>query len=196
MAEDYAQLIAEEFNGHVDVVIGDSTGGMIGFCLAARHPDVFGRIVIAVAAHSMTEEANAANLEQARLLSEGRKTDAAAALVNLMYPAVRPRWVSRLLARMTAWVSFSAAYDPDDIVVGAEAVNAFDGREILPEIGVPVLLVCGDKDRWFATEAYRETADLIPDCTLRVYEGKDHLGAMFDKRLPRDVLDFVHQPSQ
>ncbi len=75
----------------------------------------------------------------------------------------------------------------------ADAVNAFDGREILPEISVLVLLVCGDRDRWFAKEVYEETARLIPGCTLKLYPGKDHLGALFDRRFPQDVLDFVRQ---
>ena len=62
----------------------------------------------------------------------------------------------------------------------------------LPALQVPVLLVCGEKDRWATKEVYEQAADLIPECTLKMmYEGKDHLGAMFDKRLPRDVLDFV-----
>jgi pimeloyl-ACP methyl ester carboxylesterase len=193
MAEDYAKLIAEEFGGKIDVVVGDSTGGMIGFHLAARHPDVFGHIVIAVAAYSMTDEGRAANLASARLLSAGRKTDAAAALVTLMYPGIRPAWIARLLAWAVAQVSFTAAFNPRDVLVGAEAVNAVDAREILRSISVPVLLVCGDRDRWFAREAYQQTADLIPHCTLKMYEGKDHMGAMFDKRLPRDVLGFVQK---
>ncbi len=194
MAEDYASLIAEDFGGKVDVVVGDSTGGMIGFYLAARHPNAFGHIVIAVAACSMTDEANAANLAFARLLSAGRKTDAAAALVTLMYPGIRPKWIAQLLAWAVARVSFAAAFDPRDVQVAAAAVNAFDAREILSSIDVPVLLVCGDKDRWFAREVYQQTADLIPNCTLKMYEGKDHMGTMFDKRLPRDVLDFVQHP--
>lgn len=193
MAEDYATLIVEEFDGKVDVVVGDSTGGMIGFYLAARHPQVFGHIVIAVAAYTMTDAANAANLESARLLSLGRKTDAAAALVSLMYPGLRPAWIARLVAWGVARVSFAAAFDPGDVMVAAEAVAAFDAREVLPAIRVPVLLVCGDRDRWFATDAYRQTADIIPDCTLKMYSGKDHIGAMSDKRLPRDVLDFVER---
>ena len=78
--------------------------------------------------------------------------------------------------------------------VAAEALNAFDGREVLPLISVPVLLVCGEKDRWATREIYEQAAGLIPECTLKMYEGKDHLGAMFDKRLPRDVLDFVRHP--
>ena len=194
MAEDYARLIVEEFGGKVDVVVGDSTGGMIGFYLSARHPEVFDHVVIAVAAYTMTEAANAANLDSARLLSVGRKNDAAAALLALQYPDIRPRWVTCLLAWAVARVSF-AAYDAHDVLVAAEAVNGFDGREILPSIAVPVLLVCGDRDRFFTKEAYEETADLIADCTLRMYPGKDHIGAMSDKRLPRDVLDFVRHPS-
>jgi pimeloyl-ACP methyl ester carboxylesterase len=194
MAEYYAKLIDEEFDGTVDVVVGDSTGGMIGFYLAARHPDVFRHLVVAVAAYAMSEEAKKANVESARLLSLGRKTDAAAALVTLMYPGLRPAWMARLLASAVARVSFSATVDPHDALVAADAVSAFDARGVLPSIGVPVLLVCGDKDRWFPKEMYLETAHLIPDCTLRMYRGRDHIGAMSDKRLPRDVLDFVQHP--
>ncbi len=190
MAEDYARLIVEEFAGKADVVVGDSGAGMIGFYLAALHPDVFGHIVIAVPG-PMTEAANAANLEFARLLSAGRKADAAAVLVTLQRPGIRSRWVIRLFAWVVARVGLAAAYEPSDILVSAEALNDFDGRQILPTIPVPLLLVCGEKDRWATKEIYEQTADLIPDCTLKMYEGKDHLGAMFDKRLPRDVLDFV-----
>ncbi len=190
MAEDYARLIAGEFGGKADVVVGVSGEGVIGFYLAAWHPDVFGHIVI-VAPGPMTEAANATNLEFARLLSAGRKADAAAVLVTLQRPDIRSRWVIRLLAWVVARVGLAATYQPRDVLVSAEALNAFDGRATLPSIPVPVLLVCGEKDRWASREVYEQTADLIPECTLKMYEGKDHLGAMFDKRLPRDVLDFV-----
>lgn len=194
MASDYAGLIAGELDGKVDLLVGDSTGGLIGFYLAAQHPCLFGHIAIIVAGYTMTEAAKAANLESARLLSAGRKTDAAAAVVTFLYPGIGVPWVTRLLAAVVARVSFAAAYDPSDVLVTATAVNAFDGREILPTIVVPVLLVCGDRDRFFATEVCQQTAELIPDCTLRLYEGKDHLGTMFSKRLPRDVLEFVRHP--
>jgi hypothetical protein len=56
-----------------------------------------------------------------------------------------------------------------------------------------VLLVCGDRDMYIPKELYEETARLIPDCTLRMYEGIGHVGAVRDERFPRDVLDFVRQ---
>ena len=80
-----------------------------------------------------------------------------------------------------------------DAIVEADGHAAFDAREILPDIRVPVLLVGGDRDRFTPREVYEETARLIPDCTLRIYEGKDHLRVTSDKRFARDVLDFVRQ---
>lgn len=195
MAEDYARVIAEEFGGKVDLVIGESTGGVIGFCLAARHADLFGHIVIGVAGYTMTEQGKAANRDSARLLSEGRRTEAAAVLGSLMYPGIRriPAPVARVLAAIVARVNYAAPYIPSDVIIVADAVNAFDGRAILPEISVPVLLVCGDRDRWFAKEVYEETARLIPGCTVKLYLGKNHFGTMFNRRFPQDVLDFVRQ---
>jgi hypothetical protein len=67
------------------------------------------------------------------------------------------------------------------------------GCDARPDISVPVLLVCGDQDLYFPKEVYEETARLIPDCTLRMYEGIGHVRAAFDKRLAQDVLDFVRQ---
>ena len=81
------------------------------------------------------------------------------------------------------------------MMVEAEAEMAFDAREILADISVPVLLVCGDADMYIPKELYAETARLIPDCTLRMYEGIGHVGAIRDKRFPQDVLDFVRQRS-
>jgi pimeloyl-ACP methyl ester carboxylesterase len=189
MAEDYAGLIVEEFDGKVDLVVGDSGGGMIGFCLAAQHPDLFAHIAIVVAGYTLDEAYKAANLESARLNSAGRRTDAAVAMVSFMFPDLRPPLVARLLALVMGRVILSAG--SDDLLVGAEALSAFDGWEILPTITVPVLLVCGDRDRFVTKLVYEKTADMIPDCTLRLYEGKDHLGALFDKRTPSEILDFA-----
>ena len=112
-------------------------------------------------------------------------------MVAVMFPQVRVGWVQRLMALVVGRVSFPADVEPGDVVAGAEALSAFDGREVLPSIEVPVLLVGGDRDRSVSEEIYRETAGLIPDCTLRIYAGKDHLGTISNPQLPRDVLDFV-----
>jgi pimeloyl-ACP methyl ester carboxylesterase len=191
LGDDYAELIAEEFDGRVDVVVGDSGGGMIGMTLAAGHPDRFGHIAIVAAGRILSEEVRVATVESAHLLAEGRRTEAAEVMVAVMFPQVRIGWVQRLMALVVGRVSFPASVVPADVVAGAEALSSFDGREVLPTIAVPVLLVGGDRDRSVSEEIYRETAGLIPDCTLRIYTGKDHLGTISNPQLPRDVLDFV-----
>ena len=110
-------------------------------------------------------------------------------MVDFMFPGLRPPFIARLLAWVMGRVVLSAG--SNDLVVGAEALNAFDGQEILPTIPVPVLLVCGDRDKMVSKEIFEQTADLIPDCTLVLYEDRDHLGALFDKRTPGEIIEFA-----
>jgi len=195
MAEDYAGLIADEFGGKVDLVVGVSYGGVIGFHLAARHPDRFGHIAIVGAAYDANEQGKTLDYDFARLLSEGRNGEAGALMLRFMAPSLRVPGVARVLGAVLVRLMYGEThpYFASDMMVEAEAEMAFDAREVLPDISVPVLLVCGDEDMYIPKEVYEETARLIPDCTLRMYEGIGHVGAVRDKRFPQDVLDFVRQ---
>ena len=194
MADDYAGLVANELNGKVDLVVGVSNGGMIGFYLAARHPDRFGHIAIAVAGYEMSEGGKTLDHDFARLLSEGRSGEAGALMVRHMVPALRVPGLARVAgALMGRSMRGDHPSFASDVMVEAEAEVAYDARDVLPAIAVPVLLVCGDEDLYFPKEVYEETARLVPDCTLRMYEGSGHVGAIRDRRFPRDVLEFVRQ---
>jgi pimeloyl-ACP methyl ester carboxylesterase len=201
MAEDYAGLIADEFDGKVDLVIGEeASGGMIGFCLAAHHPDRFGHLAVMLAGYRLSEQAKVAELDFARLLGEGRRSEAGAEVVREMYPGLRVPGVARVVGAVLGRLFFGEThphpYFPSDVMVEAEAVAAFDAREVLPEIRVPVLLIGCDRDFDFPKDVYEETARLIPDCTLRMYENETVMQAGSDKRLPRDVLEFVRQQAR
>ncbi len=195
MADDYAGLIDDQFGGRVDLVVGESYGGMVGFYLAARHPDRFGHIAINVAGYEVSEEGKTLDHDFARLLSEGRNGEAGALLLGALGPGNRLPGVARVLGAVMGRLMFAEThpYFASDVMVEAEAEVACDAREVLSSIPVPVLLVCGDQDLYFPKAVYEETARLIPDCTLRMYEGIGHVGAATDKRFPRDVLDFVRQ---
>jgi pimeloyl-ACP methyl ester carboxylesterase len=195
IADDYAGLIADQFDGKVDLVVGVSYGGMVGFYLGARHPDRFGHVAICVAGYEVSERGKALDYEFARLQSEGRNGAAAALLLRDLGPAVGVPGVTRALGALMGRFMFGEThpYFASDVMVEADAEVACDARDVLPAISVPVLLVCGDEDVYFPKEVYEETARLIPDCTLRMYEGVGHVGTVMDKRFPRDVLDFVRQ---
>jgi pimeloyl-ACP methyl ester carboxylesterase len=195
MADDYAGLVADQFAGKVDLVVGVSMGGMIGFYLAARHPERFGHIAIAVAGYEVSEQGKSLDYDFARLLSEGRNGEAGALMVRNMAPGLRVPGLARVLGAVMGRMMAGEAHPSfaSDVMIEAEAEVACDARDVLPDITVPVLLVCGDEDLYFSKEVYEETARLIPDCTLRMYEGAGHVGATRDGRLPEDVLDFVRQ---
>jgi pimeloyl-ACP methyl ester carboxylesterase len=194
MADDYGQLIADAFDGKVDLVLGMSTGGQIGFYLAARHPDRFGHVVIAAAGYEDSPRAKDILLPSATLLSEGKVGEATALMLADMYPSW-PRAVVGVLGTVMGRSMYGRPhpYFANDVMVEAEAEMACDARDVLPIIPVPVLLVGGDRDPYFPKEVYEETARLIPDCTLRLYEGKGHEGVLSGERFARDVLDFVGQ---
>ena len=198
MAEDYAGLIADEFGGKVDLVVGVSYGGVIGFHLAARHPDRFGHIAIVGAAYDANEQGKTLDYDFAKLLSEGRNGEAGALMLRFMAPSLRVPGVARVLGAVLVRLMYGEThpYFASDVMIEAEAVTAFDVWEVLSEIPVPVLLIGCDKDPEFSKEVYEETARLIPDCTLRLYRGKTGFQAVMDKRLPQDVLDFVGQRSR
>jgi len=198
MADDYARLIADELGGKVDVVLGTSYGGMIGLYLAACHPDRFDHIAIAVAGYQVSERGRTADYDFARRLSDGNTVEAFTALFKFMYPNLRLPGVARVFGALMGRLAYrdTHPYFETDVMVEAEAEVAFNAREILPDISGPVLLVGGGQDLFFPREVIEETARLIPDCTLRIYEGKGHLQAASDKRLPRDLLAFVSQRSR
>lgn len=191
MADDYGQMIADEFDDRVDAALGVSTGGMIAFHLAARHPARLGRIAIAVAGYVANGPGSAGDLTYARLLSEGRTGEAIASMFNAVFPNW-PRGSGRVLGALMAPFVYRDAHPSfrSDTLVEAEAEMAFNAREILPDISIPVLLVGAAEDQFFTKEVVEETARLIPDCTFKLYEGKDHLAGVSDERLPQDVFDF------
>ena len=192
MARDYARLIEVEFDGTVDIVLGASYGGLIAQYLAANHPGCFRHGVIASAACCVSDAGKDIDYGFAENSSQGKKAEAGTIMVTGLLPKLRFRWLARSLGFFAGRLRSGAHEDfRSDVLIEADAEVAFDSRELLPTITTPVLLIAGNRDVYFPRSLLEETARLIPDCTLKIYEGKGHVGAMSDKRLPKDVLEFV-----
>lgn len=190
-ADDYAHLIVDEFGGRVDLVVADSQGGVIGFALASRHPHLFGSVAAVAASHCLEPNARDVSLQAARLLSQGRRAEAAQAMLGLQNPWLQGSWILRLVAPVMGHVFYPTEYDRGDVLVTAHAVNDPDVADLLPPITVPVLLVCGDKDHFASAALYEQTARLIPHARLMMYPGKGHLGTISDPQLAPDILNFA-----
>lgn len=192
MADDYAQVVAEQFGGRVDLVVGESFGGMVAQQLAVRHPERLGRLVLVVAGCEASEWGKDVDTRMATALARGDATGCGTAFTEYVLPADRLRPLRSLLGPLVGRVMFAdQPCPPGDVLVELEAETSFDSRAVLPGVRVPVLIVSGTRDRFFPPAIIDETAALIPDCTVVRYEGKGHLGAGTDKRVARDVLAFA-----
>ena len=195
MADDYARVIAEEFGGRVDLVVGESYGGMVAQYLAARHPERLGRVVLVIAGCEVSAWGKDVDSRLATALARGDATGCGMAFSEYVLPGDRLRWLRRLAAPLVGRALFGHEQcPPADVLVERQAELDFDSRPVLPAIRVPVLLISGSRDRFFPPAVIEETAALIPGSTVIRYRGKGHLGTGTDKRVARDVLAFVDGP--
>lgn len=192
MADDYAQVINEEFGGRVDVVVAESFGGMIAQYLAALHPDSFGHIAMVVTAAELSDWGKDVDARMAEALTSGDTDGAGTVFAEYLLPGGRLQWLRRLIGPFISRRLLTGSdYPPEDVLTEVQAEVTFNSRAVLPRIQRPVLLLCGGSDQFFPRDVAQETAELIPDCTLVWYEGKGHLRAASSGRIAKDVLAFV-----
>ncbi|MBM3940264.1 MAG: alpha/beta fold hydrolase [SAR202 cluster bacterium] len=179
MADDYADMVRDEFGGPVRV-IGISTGGSIAQHFAADHPELVRRLVLYSAAHRLGDEGRRFQRRLAELAGARRWAALAAESLAFMYlpkrglarrAAVPATWLVRLLAVAL----FRPPSDASDYLVTIEAEDAFDFRDRLGEIRAPAL--------------FRETAAGMPRARLVLYERAGH--GPTGKRVTRDLLAFL-----
>lgn len=193
MADDYAEMIREEFGGPVDVV-GVSTGGSIAQHFAADHPDLVRRLVLHSSAFTLSDEAKSVQMRVGHLARQGQWRAAYATMMGLSRPK---RGVMRCLAKPTIWLGsllgelLDAPEDPSDLVTTIEAEDKHDFKDRLTQITAPTLVVAGDKDPFYSETLFRETAEGIPNARLILYKGMGHPAS--GKQFSRDVLAFLKE---
>ena len=192
MADDYAEMIREEFGGPVDV-IGVSTGGSIVQHFAAEYPDLVRRLVIHSSAYTLSDEAKNAQMCVGHLARQRKWRSAYATLMSISLPR---SGIRRYLFKPFIWflsffggMFFGAPEDPSDLVVTIEAEDKHNFKDRLSEIGGQTLVIGGTKDPFYTPELFRETAKGIPNGRLILYEGMGHPAS--GKQFSRDVLTFL-----
>jgi pimeloyl-ACP methyl ester carboxylesterase len=195
MASDTAAFIREQMGGRVDVVLGQSYGGIIALLLAADHPAVVRRVVAAGAAATISGWGRELDVRWAGHRAAGRHSEAGATMLEYVLPDARWSRLRRTLGPLVGSVFRNSPVPAGDLLVEAEAERVFDARDALGRITVPVLLICGGADRFFPPSAIRETADAIADCTAVTYPGLGHVRTLSSRRLPRDVLAWLESPA-
>jgi len=194
MAEDYATVIRDEFNGEPHDVMGTSYGGLIAQHLAADHPELVRRLVIAMSVYRFSEEGNEVDMKSAQLLSEGKKRESLKALYPILEGGRIKKAFMKFLMGYIGPLLWSTPDNPSDLLVEGKAEMAHNSKNRLAEIKAPTLVIGGDQDYYCPVELLRETAAGIPNAELVLYEGKGHMATM-GKKFDEDVLAFLNESS-
>lgn len=192
MADDYAALIDAEFGGVVDLVVGESYGGMIAQFLAGRHPGCCRFLVLVVSAAQLSDWCKDVDRRARDAVARGDRTAAGRIFAEYLAPGPRLGWLRRLFG--PAVVSRMLPPHPaaeSDALVELDAEFAFDARPVLAQIAVPVLIVSGDRDRFFPKSIVEQTARSIRRCDVVWHHGKGHVGTASSGRIPKHVLQFL-----
>lgn len=192
IAADHAGLIGEVLGGRVDVVVGESLGGLVAQHLAAQHPELLRRLVLVASGWEVTDWTKEVDARVVAAVARGDRRAAGAAFLEYVIPGPRRARLRRRLGGVAArWMLFGQGVPAQDVLVEADAERSCDTRPLLPRIEAPVLLIAGDRDRFFSEDIIKQTAGLIPKARITWYPGKDHFAVCSSSQVPKDVLAFA-----
>jgi 3-oxoadipate enol-lactonase len=148
---------------------GVSVSGAVGLELARLYPD---RVKSAAVVCSAAKIGEASAWAERAALIRAQGTEVLLAVTPARwfaedFPAKHPKVVARLLAMI-------AAVDDESYARTCEALGAFDGRQTLAAITVPVLVISGQLDPGTPPEAGALIAETVPGARQVVIAGVSH----------------------
>jgi pimeloyl-ACP methyl ester carboxylesterase len=189
MAADYARVIESELGpSHV---MGFSTGGSIAQYVAIDHPEAVLSLALIVSASRLSEEGRQTCERWHHLTREARWQELRADMASATVTGEKNKRFARAFMKAFGRIVLGTPSDPSDFLTTLEADLGHDTTGRLAEISAPTLVLGGSEDPFFSEGLLRETAEGIPDATLRVYEGVGHgVPKERKRRYENDVLAF------
>ncbi|MBS1825928.1 MAG: alpha/beta hydrolase [Acidobacteria bacterium] len=173
----YADIVADmavAVAAPPDVVMGISFGGFVAMRFAALHPHLAPRLVLLVSAHRFSA-AGASRIE--RQFAALRRNDLQTFLGENATLFRRPwyNWLVRLKLRrhsLEGYRQASAILADYEQLLGREPE---ENADYCRRIQCPTLVVGAEKDQLFGGSVLEETARLICDAQLRIFQNETHM---------------------
>ena len=192
MAADYARVMESELGpSHV---MGFSTGGAIAQYVALDHPEAVRSLALIVSASRLSEEGRQTCERWRALTRGGRWQELRADMASATVTGETNKRLARASMKVLGGLVLRAPSDPSDFLTTLEADLNHDTTGRLTEISTPSLIIGGSEDPFYSEDLFRETAEKIPDATLRVYEGVGHgVPKERKRRYENDALAFLDE---
>jgi pimeloyl-ACP methyl ester carboxylesterase len=190
MAADYAAVLQQELGpSHL---MGFSTGGEIAQYVAIDHRATVRSLILVVSACRLSEEGRKTCERWLALARGGSWQELRADMASVNVTSEANKRLARTFMYIFGGLVFRIPSDLSDFLTTLEADLAHDTAGRLGEISAPTLIIGGTEDPFFSEDTIRETAERIPDVTLRLYEGVGHgVPKECKRRYEEDALAFV-----
>jgi proline iminopeptidase len=176
--EDTASL-AKALDVRPFALLGHSFGGIVALEFALAHPDLLTHLILVCAptSHHYVEDVEAAipdrlTPEALAELSSLQDTKPSGKVMRRSLELLAPVYF-REPERVSELGLDSVRFGPETQAVW-DSLEGFDLRPRLGEIQVPTLVIAGRHDGSVTAERARETADALPEGSLRVMENSGH----------------------
>jgi pimeloyl-ACP methyl ester carboxylesterase len=114
-----------------------------------------------------------------------------------MFAGIVPPRRGQLAAGVVAWLTaprlMAGPEDQGDMATTIEAEDDFYLGDCANPIAAPTLIVAGREDRFYSPELFEETARLIPNSRLHVFDGRGHVTVTMHPKLAPEVRSFLDE---
>jgi pimeloyl-ACP methyl ester carboxylesterase len=193
IAAEHAAALREGFGNQPVDVFGISTGGSIAQQVAADHPDVVRRLVLASTACRLGADGRVLQRRVAARLRKGSKRQASAVMMAGLVPPGRGQYAAGVAAWLAAPKILHTDADAADMATTIEAEDDFDLARLPNPISAPTLIVAGTEDRFYSQPLFAETERLIPGSRLRVFHGRGHVTSTMHKDWGPEIVRFLEE---
>ena len=171
-------------------VIGVSQGGMIAQFLAAGHPELVEKLVLAVTA-PYTNDLIRAGVKARAEYAERR--DLRAILTDSAEKAYSEKRLKRLRPFFPLLSLVPGPRDFGRFLANTDAILGFDARGVLGDITCPTLIIGGGRDATVGAEGSYELHEGIPGSELFVYPELGHAAFQEAPDFAERVLAFLEK---
>ena len=186
MAEDQAEAMEKLGIGRA-YVVGVSQGGMIAQMLAAYHPEMTEKLVLAVTAPYANDTVSDAVSVWKEMAEKGDHKALMTDTAEKSYSDAYLKKFSRFIP-LIGIVGKPKSYRR--FFINADAILRFDARNELGRIKCPVLIIGGDKDKTVGTEAAHELHSMLAGSRLHIYEEYGHAAYEEAQDFNSRIFDF------
>jgi pimeloyl-ACP methyl ester carboxylesterase len=173
MSNDFAEMIRRDIGRPVHIM-GMSSGGSSAMHLAADHPDIVDKLVLAMTGYRLNENGkrvaeiwrDLALAEDWRALYQRMGVDVA--------EGSTPEWITRLMMRLFGRALLGVPKSGSDFAIVLDSDIHLNVVDKLPSICQPTLVIGGEKDPFYGADNIRETARLIPNAELCLLKDGGH----------------------